>query len=135
MTRVRVHLEAEPVALRIARKQAAAAAAVVGASAYDARRIELAVGEALTNAYRHAYGGASGPVEVEITHDEDRLVVSVHDEGKGPPFGPGFPEPPHPRTGNGYGLHVIKQIVDEAHIQQPGVKGRGTSVHMVVKLR
>jgi serine/threonine-protein kinase RsbW len=127
---------AEPLAMRMARKQAAAAAVAVGASDYDARRIELAVGEALSNVRRHAYDSTPGPIEMEITHDGGRLAVAVHDEGKGLPFEPRFPGLPQAHTGGGgYGLYVIKEVVDDARIEHPGGKGRGTSVHMAILLR
>ena len=50
----------EPLSLRIARKMAAAAASAVGAADFDTQRIELAVGEALSNAYVHAYDLSDG---------------------------------------------------------------------------
>ena len=135
MTRMNLRFETEPLTLRIARKMAAAAASAVGAADFDAQRIELAVGEALSNAYLHAYDQAAGPVELEIAYETHRLVATVHDEGKGLPFEPKFPEPPDPARGNGYGLHVIRELVDEAGIQHPGIKGRGTSLRMAIRLR
>jgi stage II sporulation protein AB (anti-sigma F factor) len=134
MTQVKLATETEPLALRLVRKQVAAAAAAVGASMLDTRRVEVAVGEALANAYLHGYEGSRGPVEIDLTYDGQRLVVAIHDEGKGLPFEPAFPAPPDPRTGNGYGLHMLKELMDEAAIQHPGVKGRGTSVRMAIRL-
>lgn len=132
--RVVLHFETEPVSLRVARKQIAAAAGALGASELDARRVELAAGEALTNAYRHAYGEAEGPVDVEILHDGDRFVIVVHDEGQGRPCEGGLAAPPDPKTGGGYGLRVIRELMDEAEIS-PRAEGRGTCVRMGLRLR
>ena len=133
MTTLRLLFTTEPTVLRIVRKQVAAAAAALGAQEYDVRRVELAVGEALNNAYLHAYDRHPGPLEVELAFQDSELAVAVHDEGAGLPFEP-VSERPDRRIGNGYGFHVIKQLVDKLEIQHPGVKGRGTSVRLAVKL-
>jgi anti-sigma regulatory factor (Ser/Thr protein kinase) len=135
MTHVRLHFETEPVSLRMVRKQTAAAALAVGAPAYDAQKIELAVGEALANAYFHAYDGARGPVDLEIAYDGTRFAITVHDQGKGLPFEPEFPAPPDPAEGGGYGLIVIKGLMDEAQFMHPGPTGRGTIVQMAIRVK
>src|ERR1700756_4338914 len=104
MTRVVLRFETEPVTLRIVRKQAATAAAALGASQVETRRIELAVDEALVNAYIHAYEGGLGPVEMEIAYDGSRFAITIHDEGKGPPWRTISPGPLDPETGKSYGL-------------------------------
>jgi anti-sigma regulatory factor (Ser/Thr protein kinase) len=134
MTHVRLHFETEPVSLRMVRKQAAAAMAV-GAPACDAQKIELAVGEALANAYFHAYDGTRGPMDLEIVYDGARFAITVHDHGKGLPFAPEFPAPPDPAEGGGYGLTVIKGLMDEAQFVPPGPTGRGTVVQMAIRVK
>ena len=62
------------------------------------------------------YEGTPGPVELEIAYAGRRLAVTIHDAGKGLPFEPHFPAPPDPYTGNGYGLQVIKELMDEAEL-------------------
>jgi len=113
------------------RKQVAAAARAAGAVELDAGRVELAVGEALTNAHDHGYGGAPGAIELEIAYEPHRFAVTVHDEGPGTQF----PDPPDRRTGGGYGLQVIKELMDETDFQRSGPTGRGTTVHMAIRLR
>ncbi|MHB8732679.1 MAG: ATP-binding protein [bacterium] len=127
---VSLHFEAAPVLLRMVRKQVAAAARAAGAVELDAQRVEMAVGEALTNARDHGYGGLPGPIELEIAYEPRRFAVTVHDEGRGPRF----PDAPDRRTGNRYGLQVIKELMDETILQRSGPTGRGTTVRMAIRL-
>ncbi len=127
---VSLHFEAAPVLLRMARKQVAAAARAAGAVELDAERVELAVGEALTNAHDHGYGGVPGPIEVEIVCEPHRFGVTVHDEARGARF----PDPPDRRAGNGYGLQVIKELMDDTELLRSGPTGRGTTVRMAIRL-
>lgn len=130
-----LHFEAAPVLLRIVRKQVAAAARAVGAGKRDAGRVELAVGEALANAHDHGYGGAPGPIELVIACEPHRFAVTVRDEGPGLPPGLQFPDPPDRRAGNGYGLQVINELMDETELQRSGPTGRGMTVRMAIRLR
>lgn len=134
MTQIILRFEIEPVSLRIARKQAAAAAVAVGASPLDVQKIELAAGEALTNAYVHGYRSTRGPVEMEIVYDGGQFAIAVRDEGRGLPSGAGFPGPPDPDGRSGHGLRLIKELMDEVQIVQPRPPGRGTTTRMVIRL-
>jgi anti-sigma regulatory factor (Ser/Thr protein kinase) len=133
---MRLDFDADPLTMRMARKQVGAAARAVGADEYDAGRIELAVAEALANVYAHAYGRAAGPVGVEIAYEPGRLCVTVQDAGRrlGTPFEPRFPDPPDPRLGTGYGLYIIKELMDEAELAHAGPGGHGTAVRMGIRL-
>lgn len=83
-------------------------------------RIRLAVMEAVTNVVRHAYpDDSSGPLQVALTLDGDRLSVVLTD--KAPRFDPfarqdpseiAIPDPEALATG-GYGLGIIKSVMDE----------------------
>ncbi len=132
---VKLRFQTDPVLLRIVRKQVVAAASAVGAKERDAGRVGLAVGEALVNAHDHGYGGTPGPIELEIAYEPHRFTVTVHDEGSGLPLGAQFPDPPNPPTGYGYGLQLVKELMDEAELLDPGPKGRGTTVRMAIRLR
>ena len=132
---VSLRFEAAPVLLRIVRKQVAAAARAVGAVELDAERVESAVGEALANAHEHGYGGAPGPIELEITYEPHRFAVTVRDEGPGLPPGLQFPDLLDRRTGNRYGLQVINELMDETEFQRSGPTGRGATVRMAIRLR
>jgi serine/threonine-protein kinase RsbW len=47
----------------------------------DLDALELCVAEAINNVIEHAYRGAPGPVEVEISSDGPALEIVVIDEG------------------------------------------------------
>lgn len=130
---VTLHFHTEPVLMRVVRKQIAAAATALGATERRAGRIELAVSEALSNAHFHGYEGAPGPVEVEIAYEGDTFGVTIHDEGQGLPSAPHVPVAPDPRTGGGWGLQVIKELMDEM-VLCPGPNGVGTTVRMSIHL-
>lgn len=58
-----------------------AAATRVGLPLPDSNALCLAVDEAVTNAWRHG----QGRVSLRLWHGADRVVVTVHDQGPGPP--------------------------------------------------
>lgn len=123
----------EPVLMRVVRKQTAAAATALGGTEQHAGWIELAVSEALCNAHIHGYRGAPGPVELEIAYEGEMFRVTIRDEGTGFPFASDFPAAPDPRQGGGWGLQVIKELMDEV-VLRPGAKGVGTTVRMSIRL-
>lgn len=45
--------------------------------------VKLAVTEACTNTVVHAYPDGDGPLEVEVTLGDQRLLIVVRDEGRG----------------------------------------------------
>lgn len=130
---VTLHFHTEPLLMRVVRRQTAAAAAALGATAASAGRIEVAVGEALANAHDHGYGGAPGPVELEIAFEGDLFGVTIYDAGRGLLDVPHFPAAPDSRRNSGWGLKVIKELMDEA-VLRPGPKGVGTTLRMSVRL-
>jgi anti-sigma regulatory factor (Ser/Thr protein kinase) len=82
---VTLHALADPTVFPVLRKMAAAAARSLGASMLEAADVELSVGEALANAYFHAYGNRPGPVVISIDFDGIAFTISVRDEGRGMP--------------------------------------------------
>lgn len=127
---VTLHFDAEPMLIRVVRKQAAAAATALGATEQRAGSIELAVGEALSNAYVHGYGRASGPIELEIAYEGHTFGITIHDTGRGLPT---FPASLNPRDGGRWGLQVIHELMDDA-VLCPGPSGVGTTVRMSIRL-
>ena len=120
--------------LRMARRMLAAMIATSGASRHSAFELEVAVGEALANAHRHAYGGQSGPLQIEISAQrvvESKLVwtISVHDHGTAvtPPV---LPES-SPRHPAGRGLFMIRRLVDQVTIVVNPDTGKGISITLV----
>lgn len=78
--------------------------------------VELAVSEICTNIIEHAYAGVEGYINGTITLTSVGIEIDVYDQGKG--FNPNAVPPPisdpmDPSEG-GYGLHIVRQIMDVA---------------------
>lgn len=130
-----IRVYSEPPAMRTVRKLVNSAARMVGASDQEAYDFEVAVGEAVTNAYLHAYNGKTeGEIEVDLGYDGKAFIVSVHDGGKPVTGSITVPRNPPPR-GQGRGLYLIGQLMDEVEIVQPDRNGRGVAVRMSKNLR
>lgn len=99
---VTLYALSDPTVFPVLRKMAAAAARSLGASMVEAADVELSVGEALANAYLHAYGGRPGPVAIAFAFDGIALTISVRDEGRG------APQPLAP----GRGLSLLADLTD-----------------------
>ncbi len=79
--------------------------------------VVLAVDEAVSNIIAYGYQGQGGTVEIEVSQEEDALVIRIRDEAA--PFDPTSVPPPdmilslEQRTPGGLGIHLIRQIMDE----------------------
>ena len=84
----------------------------------------IAVSEASNNAVMHAYGGAEGPLELDLGVHEGRLEVRCRD------YGYGIVPDGHrdPVAAGGFGLAAIKAFTDGSEITAP--PGAGTMVRM-----
>jgi len=130
-----IRVYSEPTAMRTVRKLVNSAARMAGASEQDAYDLEVAVGEAVTNAYLHAYEGKiEGEIDVDLGYNGKDFLVSVHDGGKPVTDRITVPQSP-PERGHGRGLYLIGQLMDEVHIVQPDRNGRGVAVQMSKKIR
>ena len=90
--------------------------------------LALAVGEACANVVVHAYPpGDTGPLVVHAEIREDRMVVSVLDQGQGM-----MPRADSP--GLGLGLPLIANLSDTLEIHD-GPGGAGTELVMCFSLR
>jgi serine/threonine-protein kinase RsbW len=123
-----MRIEARPENVAIVRR---ALEAVVRRLAPDSPEIagdvNVTVTEACMNAIRHGYpGGGGGVVDVEASHDGDRLEIAVRDYGVG--ISPGGSRAP----GAGLGLSLIGSLADGLEIGT--APGRGTEVRLVFKL-
>lgn len=129
---ISLHLQSGPDAIRTVRKLAGAAARSVGASETDAYDVEGAVGEAVSNAHFHAYGGSQeGPIEVEMEFDGTNLTIIVHNGGKPVTDRMTVPRSLPQADSGGRGLYLIGQLMDEVVVTHPDRDGRGTAVKMV----
>lgn len=82
--------------------------------------IEAVVGEALANAAEHGYKN-HGTIRVEASLTEDYLEASVSDDGPG--FflhGPISAEHPPAHSPRGYGLFLMRTLVDELEFRNDG---------------
>lgn len=79
--------------------------------------IQLAIDEACSNIFEHAYGGQAGRLEIEIRGTRQQLTLQLRDWGR--PFDPDSVPPPDPdlsleeRPIGGLGVHLIRQIMDQ----------------------
>lgn len=131
-----IRVYSHPEALRTVRKLVNAAARSLRATEQDAYDLEVAVGEAVTNAYVHAYGGRTkGKIEIDLGFDGTSFLVSVHDSGKPVTGQITVPERLPERGKGGRGLYLIGQLMDTVKIVHPDRRGRGTAVTMTKRLR
>jgi two-component system, OmpR family, phosphate regulon sensor histidine kinase PhoR len=111
---------------------------------WDATRLQQVISNLLSNAIRYSPGG--GRIEVQVTRDQTKAVVSVKDEGPGisPEAIPHLFERNYRadeatrthRGGMGLGLYVAKGIID-AHGGQIWVEseiGRGSTFYFALPM-
>ena len=89
--------------------------------------VAVAAGEALSNAYDHAYGAAGCMMVVKAC--ADRVVIEVRDRGRGFELAPDE-EPPAPTATRGRGIRLMRMLVDRVDIERRR-DGRGTLVRLV----
>jgi len=79
----------------------------------------LAVQEACTNAIRHS--GSPADVEIQLNFEDDRLIASVKDRGRGFDTESFDPEAvPDPLLDHGRGLFLISRLTDEMELRRDG---------------
>jgi anti-sigma regulatory factor (Ser/Thr protein kinase) len=71
--------------------------------------MRLLVTELVTNSVRHADADPDEPVRLEVTVDDERVLVAVEDGGNG--FSPRRRTADSPDEG-GWGLHLVEQVSD-----------------------
>jgi anti-sigma regulatory factor (Ser/Thr protein kinase) len=124
---VRLLLPALPANVALVRQALAGLTEELGVEPARAADMKIALTEACTNVVVHAYGEASGPLDVAMAVEHGRLVLSVRDHGSGL----------HPLPGRdegaplGFGLALIASLSDELGL----VGGRhGTEVRIAFAL-
>jgi len=129
---VEVHIPSELGYEKVAMEAAAAAAKRMGFSPDRIADLKTAVSEACINAIEHGnQSDASTRVVVVLTVEPERLEVDVADEGK-QPFPPKTPEPGHVTGHRGWGMFLIRQLMDEVEVSTE--PNGGNQVHMVIYL-
>ena len=114
-------LASDPLRLREARAWLVGLVLAEGFSEGDAHDLAVAFSEACANVHRHAYRGrCDGRVDLDVTIDDDGVVVSVdHDGERFDPAGYAPPDLLRPSEG-GYGLYLIASLVDEVSFGEAG---------------
>lgn len=129
-----VHMQTDPNAMRVVRRMIRDIVEREGGSEQDTWGLELALGEALFNAYCHAYASGAGPVEVSVAFSEGTFTLTVRDRG-GPASTPIIPEI-LPQDQKRLGLFLISAVVDSVDIRQnEDAIGRGVSITMSKRLQ
>ncbi|GAB4529304.1 MAG: hypothetical protein Kow0063_06250 [Anaerolineae bacterium] len=87
--------------------------------------VELAVSEICTNIIQHAYRKVGGEIRGRLTPMANGIQIDLYDNGEG--FNPDAIPAPDPETNalneGGYGLHIVRQIMDSVHYQANTPKG------------
>ena len=97
----------------------------LGFSANDIEELKLAVDEACTNVINHAYSGNEyGTVELSISKDTEKFTVIIRDKGRA--FDtesyhmPDLRGSVQKRRGGGYGVFIMRNLMDDVHYQSHG---------------
>lgn len=102
---------AEPTAVPAARAALTRFAQRAGVDGPRLDDVRLAVSEAVTNAVRHAYAQAAGPIRVRAVADREWLLVTVADDGRG--LDVAARRGGRARAGLGVGLGLIARVCDQ----------------------
>lgn len=115
----RMTIRPESIGLFAARSRIRSVARDLKFSDEDSTDLLIAVGEALSNAYRHGTPDhASNLIYLGWHLADDVLTVTVRDEGPG--IAAWRLEPALPGTGGGWGTHLMRVSMDEVEIDLEG---------------
>ena len=119
--------DSDPSLIATLRENVAQVAEDAGASGEVLCDIRIAVGEALTNAYKHgSTRKGKSKISVRCMSCPEALVVEIGDEGK--PFDPDAVPTPDPKSmqDHGMGIFLMRQAMDvvEFHSNCPGNRVR-----------
>lgn len=130
-----VCFDVRPDVLRIARKLAGAAASAAGAPDQTAFELEVAMGEALSNAYIHAYGERPrGQIRMQLALEDTRMTVTIIDNGRGLRRQPQIPSAISLSNVRGRGLYLMSHLMDDVKVIHPFRGRRGTAIRMKKQL-
>lgn len=126
--------QSDLVALRDVRRKVRDVMLRAGLRADAVADMEVAVGEVLSNACRHAYQGEVGPVSVAFSRHPHRVSVLITDRGSATEA-PEIPGelPPEIRDG-GRGLYLVARLADDVRIRVNRT-GYGLKVRLTKRLR
>jgi len=104
------------------RREVAHAASAAGLEPERIQGLQIACGEAATNAVEHAYDSDAGDILVRTFRSDDHFWVEIKDHGR-------WREPAE--RGSGRGMAVMRAFVDEVDIRRDN---RGTTVRLAVRM-
>jgi serine/threonine-protein kinase RsbW len=118
MREYRARYEAAAASVVAARQGIVTFATACGFGAKELHEIEVAAGEAISNAIEHG-NQAQGPVDLNCAFDGETLAIEVSDRG------PGFanvvePVPGSPPSFRGWGLFLMKSLMDRVTYSHNG---------------
>jgi anti-sigma regulatory factor (Ser/Thr protein kinase) len=123
-------LHSDPALFGAVRRFVAQFVLLAGGSDEDAAEVELATGEVLANAYRHAYRKTHGPVQLDLSHEGQKVEVSIHDDGVADSSTLIIPSTL--TEGNEHrGLFLVGKLTDHVEIVRSRQGRAGTTVRMV----
>ena len=133
MRLLRVSATSDPVALGDARRKVRDAMMKAGLRADAVEAMEVAVGEVLSNVYRHAYRSDIGPVSVACSRYLSCVSVLIIDSGHAM-VAPVVPRvlPPRANVG-GRGLYLVGRFADAVRIRVNRT-GYGLTVRLAKRL-
>jgi serine/threonine-protein kinase RsbW len=131
-----IRVAAEPANLARVRRFVEEQAVELGADENMVGDIIQAVDESVTNVIVHGYRGKPGIVEVEVRPVAGALIIQLRDHA--PPFDPtSVPRPDldlplERRPLGGMGVHLTRELTDEATYRRP--EGWGNELTLVKKI-
>ena len=133
MNRIKMEIDAISENEGLARVCVAAFAARLDPTLEEINDVKTAVSEAVTNAVIHGYDMQDGIITLEGALEDNKLTVTVSDNGIGIPDIKKAREPLY--TGkpeaerSGMGFTIMEEFMDELYVKSE--LGKGTSVTMV----
>jgi PAS domain S-box-containing protein len=122
LERLFLALPAAPASVREIRHAFQRLAKALGIEAKVANIFEIALGEAVSNSVKHAYGVALGAVHVRVWREAGLLIAEIEDRGKWRN---------QRAEDRGYGLRIIRALTDSADVRR---SSSGTTVRLSISL-
>lgn len=114
----------------LARNAIASFARICGFSTEEVSDIRLAAGEALSNAVEHGRARRSNGFSVRCSFTEEELTIEIRDNGDGFSFEGRLDETPLEQRSRGFGIFLMRRLMDGVHFDKNGTCVRLTRRHV-----